>query len=419
VDDLEDVWEIDKFQEHESNKPINLMLSQIHLCQKILFTNLEVFCPKTVEHDDLRKIIEGLGVPKPFPEDMMVSLQVVPSKTKVESQQQIFAVQDTLSTFLETKQNTMLIDGKELMVAVLLMLPDQSVVNVPGWALVEFLEQEQARAVKEQDPFIAEKISDVIIAFKTLRGIGMLCAPTETRSTRASSNRDSSSEATSTTTITSTATAPPATLSPSPKSPNKLPAPLRLAPVVIPPEATREFVTKLVNEFRALNEKLRHLTKRLDLIQGAHSSLEKHQEYLTGRQEVLRIYLENVKKGGTTEQKQKSVKVEKAVKAKLVKMTADQLLKEGLISKIEPEIDKKFYKAINFKFSQVSSSIYQVEVSFKGGFEMNVLDKPIQLYLEDLLRMSEERENSLYFDPVTLNTNILIHFLNHHFGVKK
>jgi len=178
-------------------------------------------------------------------------------------------------------------------------------------------------------------------------------------------------------------------------------------------------MTKLVNEFRALNEKLRHLTKRLDLIQGAHSSLEKHQEYLTGRQEVLRIYLENVKKGGTTEQKQKSVKVEKAAKVKLVKMTADQLLKEGLISKIEPEIDKKFYKAINFKFSQVSSSIYQVEVSFKGGFEMNVLDKPIQLYLEDLLRMSEERENSLYFDPVTLNTNILIHFLNHHFGVKK
>jgi len=174
-----------------------------------------------------------------------------------------------------------------------------------------------------------------------------------------------------------------------------------------------------VIEFRAMNEKLRHLTKRLDLIQGAHSSLEKHQEYLTGRQEVLRIYLENVKKGGTTEQKQKSVKVEKVAKAKIVKMTADQLLKEGLISKIEPEIDKRFYKSINFKFSQVSGSIYQVEVSFKGGFEMNVLDKPIQLYLEDLLRMSEERENSLYFDPVTLNTNILIHFLNHHFGVKK
>lgn len=389
VEDLEDVWEIDKLQEHESNKPINLMLSQVHLCHKTLYTNLDALCPKGPEHDELRKIVESLGVPKPFPEDMMVSLQVVPTKSKVEKQQQIFATHDT-SAFSETKQNVMILESKELVATVLLMLPEQPFESITGWGLVEFLEQEQNMQGQE----LTDKISEVIKSLRALRGIGALSSTSEARPVLKEP------------------------LSPSSKA-TRLPPPSRAAPLVIPPEAVREFITKLVVEFRELNDQLRHLTKRLDLIQAAHSSLERHHEYLTGRADVLRIYLDNVKRGGTTEQVRKSVKVEKPAKVKVVKMSADQLVKEGLISKIEPEIDKKLYKSINFKFSQLSTLVFQVEVSFKVGMEMNVLDRPIQLYLEDLLRMSEERENSLYFDPVTLNTNILIHFLNHHFGADR
>lgn len=283
VEDLEDVWEIDKLQEHESNKPINLMLSQIHLCHKTLYTNLDALCPKTPEHEELRKIVESLGVPKPFPEDMMVSLQVVPTKSKMEKQQQIFATHDS-SSFSETKQNVMILDGKEQVVTVLLMLPDQPFESVTGWGLVEYLEQEQ-KNVKDQE--LIDKINEVIKSLRALRGIGVLCGPGESRSPRSPSpNRDSAKE-------------PP---SPSAKA-AKMPPPSRLAPLVIPPEAVREFVSKLVVEFRELNDQLRHLTKRLDLIQAAHSSLERHHEYLTGRADVLRIYLENVKKGGINPQR--------------------------------------------------------------------------------------------------------------------
>jgi len=59
--------------------------------------------------------------------------------------------------------------------------------------------------------------------------------------------------------------------------------------------------------------------------------------------------------------------------------------------------------------------VFKVEVTIKEGIELNVLDKPLEIALDELLRKQDTNEHSLRFDPVALNVNILIRFLNLHF----
>jgi len=74
-------------------------------------------------------------------------------------------------------------------------------------------------------------------------------------------------------------------------------------------------------------------------------------------------------------------------------------------------------KKCYYAFSMVSPGRFKVELHLKKGVDIQLLKKPIELNLEDLLAMQEKNQTSLAFDYVTLNVNILVHLLNTKFMV--
>jgi len=172
------------------------------------------------------------------------------------------------------------------------------------------------------------------------------------------------------------------------------------------------FLSSFAKEIQSSNERLRHLTKRLDLIQGADQSISAHYTYLESRLDLYRMYLENVKKGGTTLPEPKKKKKDEK---KSIKFTLQQLADENVVTKIGNEIPKKLYKKVYFRFTEISPAVFKVEVTIKEGIELNVLDKPMEIALDELLRKQDANEHTVEYDPVALNVNILIRFLNQHF----
>jgi len=350
VDDLEDSWEIDKYQEHMSNKPMNLLLSQIFLCHNILWQNLAEMCPENdPQHAELRKHLLALKEPKPFPDDRVVVLQMANAGKHLDR---------TWDADLknEAEQTVFTSRAKELLLAVATSLPEKSFESAKG-DLIEFLVAQKTEALANNTA-LAEKLVELIAVLKTLNDKGLL------------------------------------------KQNSKV---LSLT----------EFLAIFAREVQNGHERLRHLTKRLDLIQSADQSISAHHTYLESRLDLYRMYLENVKKGGTTlkETTKKKVKDEK----KSIKFSLQTLLDENVVTKVGSEIPKKFYKKVYFRFAEVSPAVFKVEVTLKEGIELNVLDKPLDLALDELLRKQEAHEDSLRFDSVELNINILIRFLNQHF----
>jgi hypothetical protein len=60
-----------------------------------------------------------------------------------------------------------------------------------------------------------------------------------------------------------------------------------------------------------------------------------------------------------------------------------------------------------------------VDIQIKKGIKIAVLDKPIDLYLDELLQMQEHGKTALDVEIVTLNVNLLIHLLNTNFLKKQ
>lgn len=353
VDDLEDSWEIDKYQEHMSNKPVNLLLSQIFLCHTILWNNIDAVAPDgNAEHSELRKYLLALGPPKPFPEDKVAVLQMV--NARKDHMDPTWGESDL---FNEPQQNAAYSRAKELLLAVATALPTKAIDASKGTQLMEFLASQQKEAVEKKEEALAEQMNDLIAALNTLSEMGLLGKGTKALT-------------------------------------------------------FNEFLASFAKEIQNSNERLRHLTKRLDLIQGADQSISSHHAYLESRLDLYRMYLENVKKGGTTlKEPKKKAKDEK----KSIKFSLQQLLEENVVTLIGNEIPKKLYKKVYFRFIEISPAVFKVEVTIKEGIELNVLDKPLEIALDELLRKQDANEHSLSFDPVSLNVNILIRFLNQHF----
>lgn len=352
VDDLEDSWEIDKYQEHMSNKPMNLLLSQIFLCHNILWQNLAEMCPDNdPQHAELRKYLVALGTPKPFPDDRVVVLQMANAGKHID---RTWVDADLKN---EAEQTTLTSRAKELLLAVATSLPAKSFESTKG-DLIEFLVEQKTEAIGARDAALVEKLTELILVLRTLSDKAML------------------------------------------KQNSKV---LSLT----------EFLAIFAKEIQNGHEKLRHLTKRLDLIQSADQSISAHHNYLQSRLDLYRMYLENVKKGGTTlkETTKKKVKDEK----KSFKFSLQTLTEENVVTKVGNEIPKKYHKKVYFRFTEVTPAVFKVEVTLKEGIELNVLDKPLDLALDELLRKQEAHEDSLRFDSVELNVNILIRFLNQHF----
>lgn len=348
VDDLEDSWEIDKYQEHMSNKPVNLLLSQIYLCHSILWQHMDDLAPEGPEHGELRKYLLALGVPKPFPEDKVAVLQMVNARKDQSTWTET-------ELFSEPQQNAAFKSAKGLLLAVATALPPKAIEDAKGAQLLDFLAAQQAEAAERKDEALSGQLSELLRVLKSIMAA-----------------HHASKDFT-----------------------------------------VNGFFANFAKEVQSSDDKLRHLSKRLDLIQGADQSIANHNAYLESRLDLYRMYLENVKKGGTTlkEPKKKDKKSEK----KSIKFTLQQLADENVVTSIGNEIPKKLYKKVNFRFTETSPAVFKVEVTIKEGIELNVLEKPLEIALDELLRKQEVNEHSLNFDPVVLNVNILIRFLNLHF----
>jgi len=130
------------------------------------------------------------------------------------------------------------------------------------------------------------------------------------------------------------------------------------------------------------------------------------------------MYLDNVRKG----QSQVSVPAKKVQEKKkifdtIIKMTHEQLEQGGIVSQTNAAIKRGVLKKCYYAFSMSAPGRFKVEVHLKKGIELKLLKKPIELNLEDLLQMQEKGTISLEIDYVTLNVNLLIHFLNTKFMV--
>jgi len=354
VDDLEDSWEIDKFQEHISNKPVNLMLSQIFLCHSLLWSHLDEICPDAVSaHSELRKLLQALGPPKSFAEDKVAVLQMVNARKDRES----YSPAES-DLFAEPAQHAQYIKAREMLLTVMSALPDAAVAAAQGAEFMHFLEAQQVAASGRKAPELASQIADLVRILKSLAGMGLL----------AQGDKELS---------------------------------------------FNEFLSNFAKEVQSGNERLRHLTKRLDLIQGADQSITAHYLYLESRLELYRVYLDNVRAGGTvmTTTKKKA----KDDKKRTHKFSLQQLVDENVVVKVGQEIPKKVYKKVYFRFTEISPSVFKVDVTIKEGIELNVLDKPLEIGLDELLRKQDAHEDTLDFDVVGLNVNILVRFLNQHF----
>ena len=154
------------------------------------------------------------------------------------------------------------------------------------------------------------------------------------------------------------------------------------------------------------------------MIEAACESINTHHDYLSSRLDLYRMYLDNVRKGGTSQVDTKKKKKKKE-KVKSLRFMFAALEQEGVIAKVAPSVNKKLKKLIGFKFTETSPLQFKVEVSMKKVVEINLLDKPLLIGLDELLEMRARHETMLEFDQVTLNVNILVHFLNVHFVSKK
>jgi len=352
VDDLEDSWEIDKYQEHMSCKPVNLLLSQIFLCHSLLWTNIGDLCPEgNSEHAELRKYLLALGAPKPFSEDRVAVLQMVNARKDLDTAWSEVDV-------TEPQQNQdVLSQAKQLLLTVATSLPAKAIEGAKGADLNEFLKAQKQDALDRKEETFATQVGELLGKLKSLDEMGLL------------------------------------------KQNDKM-------------LSLNAFLSGFAKEIQSSNERLRHLTKRLDLIQGADQSISAHFTYLESRLDLYRMYLENVKKGGTTLAEPKKKKKEEK---KSIKFSLQQLSDENVVTKVGNEIPKKLYKKVYFRFTEISPAVFKVEVTIKEGIELNVLDKPLEIALDELLRKQDANEHSLDFDPVALNVNILIRFLNQHF----
>jgi len=105
-----------------------------------------------------------------------------------------------------------------------------------------------------------------------------------------------------------------------------------------------------------------------------------------------------------------------------VKFTHPELESKGIITKINIPLDKtklELLKKCSYTFTQLSPGKFQVELHLKKGIEISLLEKPIELILDELLRKQEHGDATLELDDLNLNLNLLIHLLNTHFVASK
>jgi len=144
-----------------------------------------------------------------------------------------------------------------------------------------------------------------------------------------------------------------------------------------------------------------------------------HYEYLQSRLELYKVYLENVRKGQSQVPSVSDKKVDKKNPCK--KFPHSCLEENGVLAKVNLKLDKakrELLKKCYYVFTMVSPGKFHVDVRLKKGIDVGLLSKPVELLLDELLRMQEHHQPDLDIDIVTLNVNLLVHLLNTNFMTK-
>jgi len=363
VDDLEDALQVDKYLEHTNSRQnfIQISFNQIFLVHSLLERHKTTVIE---ENDPMLDILKQLGQPPSQvskSDNRTVILQLIDRRsTRLSS-----SLPDSFEKggFSSPEVSPLYQQAKVLLLSVLRLLP-----TIPeSKGLLDYLQSEKSKAEVQNDTSLADHISNVVSMLNTLASMGLL------------PKRD---------TIDDTFNA---------------------------------FLYTIAEEAIERQNRLQNMDKRNKMVSQAIKNITTHHDYLLSRLEMYKLYLENVRKGQSQEGIKKE-KTEKKKEAVIVKFSHPELEEMRVITKVNIPLDKTkkdLLKKCTYHFTMVSPGKFQVEVHLKKGVDWSVLNKPIELVLEELLRMQEHGKTDLDLDLVTLNVNLLIHLLNTRFITKK
>jgi len=195
------------------------------------------------------------------------------------------------------------------------------------------------------------------------------------------------------------------------------------------------------------------LSKQRTLVDQALATVTKHHDYLLSRLDVYRLYLDNVRQGQAHTQaaapssSSSSSSVQSSAgkagaaaaasasgsKAKVVagsdvfvkvaKYSHADLVSMHLIASLDGDISSKVLKHLQYSIemravrgSSALAPRFFLSVSLSKGISIPLLATPVELVLEELLRLQEHSTPTIVVeDTLHLNVNILVHMLNSQF----
>jgi len=354
VDDLSDALQLDKYLEHTNVRlnSINISFNQIFLIQRLLQAHLDEVAPDPT--DPIRQLLTDLG---PAPRDLSKAENRVISLQLLDRRNSRLRT-STVETSPSPQINQLYYQAKTLLLSVLRLLPSKA----DQADLQAFLEAQKRKALEEKDDSLADHIKNVISMLHTLADLGLLSQMQK------SSNKD---------------------------------------------ETFNNFLWEIAEEAVDRSRRTNTIQKRLQLVNNALKSITAHHSYLLQRLELYKIYLENARKGGSQQEAlaQKKDDKKKKEKPKRIKLGHTELEDLGIIESVHPKVERSLMKKCYYVFENVAPGRFEISVFMKRGVDIS-LAAPIKIVLEELLSMQERNERTLDLESVTLNVNLLVHFLN-------
>jgi Ras GTPase-activating-like protein IQGAP2/3 len=223
--------------------------------------------------------------------------------------------------------------------------------------------------------------------------------------------------------------------------------------------AFNAFLHAAAQEALARQKEQAWLAKQSALVTAALHTVTKHHDYLQGRLDVYRTYLQNVRQGqaqqaaasagagkggakalGSSSSSSKSSAATAAAVAgppaftKTLKYSHADLLSMQLLASVDAEIPAKVLKALQYSIEMVvpataavnngisgigaatkATPRFFLSVVLKKGLTIPLLASPVEIVLEDLLALQEHATPTMTVESVQLNVNILVHLLNTQF----
>jgi Ras GTPase-activating-like protein IQGAP2/3 len=359
VDALDDYLQVDKYMGQANRmSAITISCNQIFLVHALLSQHLGAVAP--AEDDPVRAIVKRLG---PAPEPLSVSENRTVNLQLIDGREQRVSTQ-TPDEFLPPQVHPIYMQARQLLVAVLRLLPHEVASATYDNSLLSFLNKQREESLARGDRTLADHVSKVTGMLTQLADIGSI---------------------------------------------------QKLAT----PDATfNHFLWEVALEALSRKQRMRQVARRLRVVKQALKTTQTHHKYLSQRLELYKMYLENARKGGA-QQAPASLKAQDSFSDKRrpreQKFTHTELEEKGVIVRVDQSVPASILKQAYYFFRMPSAGRFEITMHVKKGFEVALIKKPIVLLLDDLLKMQEKNETRLELDYIVLNVNLLVHLFNSKF----